>query len=175
MTQDGKRFPPAWTSPEERDSAWEAAGPDAARAYAKAHESENNLDFAFEDFEWVYVPRLPLADLGGKIWWQRWWREQRDLAARNGIPDMWETLLDEPIEEPVVFALGGRSEERFLHEIWDGNHRVGASVITDRSDVPAVVGIPRGMPPEDIAPSVRQAVEDAIANRDARWSGKRQP
>lgn len=58
------------------------------------------------------------------------------MWADEGDPERFDCILQEPIQEPVVVAVevNGRAY------LWDGNHRVGGSLLTGRKTVPAIVG-----------------------------------
>lgn len=86
-------------------------------------------------FTWREEPNYPLnriANTHDTI--ELFLSDQRAWAA-EGEPDRFDDMLYETILEPVVLVeIGG------LTYIWDGNHRVAASLLTRRTTIPAYVG-----------------------------------
>jgi hypothetical protein len=111
------------------------------------------------DCDWVFVPELPIDRLWPAKEAEWWWEEQNAEAEENGMGGLWDALLEEEIEEPIIVTFFGG--EKF--SIRDGNHRAAAVVITSRQTIPAVVGILKGMDldklPEEVATAVRLATQ----------------
>lgn len=76
--------------------------------------------------------------------WRVWMDREIRMWAREGDPERFDDELRNPIREPVVVVeMEGRAY------VWDGNHRIGGSVVADRMVVPAIVGRPRMDMPDD--------------------------
>lgn len=121
------------------------------------------------ELEWVHIPDLPVALLGGKTAWRRWWNEQNREARRFGCDGQWDHLLEEDIRDPIVIGFYGTQSDNnsrkagnaFLSSIWDGNHRTAACILTNRPTIPAVVGVHRQCDLNDLPKHVARAVEAA--------------
>jgi hypothetical protein len=127
-----------------------------------------------EDYDWQFLPFLPLDGIWPKERAEAYWDEERENALENtGDPGYWDHLLDEAIRDPIVIAFSpaerrsrwdGNHRETagrklpFVWSIWDGNHRAAACVLTGRKGVHAVVGIRKGMDPGDLPDDVREAL-----------------
>ena len=106
-----------------------------ARQYQDQWETAHVAAGPVSRFSWHYDPKYPL----GRIAYTRGVIElfQSDQRAwvEEGEPDRYNDLLKEPIQQPVILVeLGG------LTYIWDGNHRIAASLLTHRTTIPAYVG-----------------------------------
>ena len=73
----------------------------------------------------------------GKADWETWFASELEMDAKEALHRGWEQLLVEPIQEEVVVLI--RDGKGY---IWDGWHRVGASIVAGRETIRAVVGRP---------------------------------
>lgn len=134
---------------------------------AHAANWSNNGPYTTEELDWIYVPALPC-----NLFWtskaeaRAWWRDENRQARKYGAGGMWDCLLEEPIENPVVIGIYGADD----FDIWDGNHRMAACTINGVGSVPAVVGILKGLDRQDLPEKVRDmlgAILDARGPRPA--------
>lgn len=93
-----------------------------------------------EDFNWHVDPHYNINKKIDSLTPQQrveWMQAEIKAWADEGEPDRFDDMLDEPIVEEII-AVEEKDGATFL---WDGNHRVGASLLTGRTTVPAIVGI----------------------------------
>lgn len=145
---------------------WEERDEESLRAYASQWDDmERGSDPA--EMDWVFVAALPVPLGPEDRDWAAWWEDQRAEAAENGMDGLWDYLLDEEIEEPVVLDVHPPEDGRPRFGFRDGNHRVGATVVSGRERVPAVVGIERGLTLEDL-PGILRALPEFAAWEERR-------
>ena len=130
-------FPIGFIAPDERSWAWTRCHEDGLREYASQWE-DMTRDADPADMDWVYVDALPVPVSPHDQGWPAYWDEQQAEAARNG-----------------------------MEGFWDGNHRVGAAVVSGRMHVPAVVGIARNVGPADL-PEALRTIPEIVARLEAR-------
>lgn len=88
-------------------------------------------------YEWHYDPAYPLDRIACGPW-DEWMKEEIKMWAEEGQPDRYDDMFDRPIEEPIVITqVNGQGW------LWDGCHRVGASVLQGLKTIPAIVGRPK--------------------------------
>jgi hypothetical protein len=108
-----------------------------AKQYQNQFETGHVATGPASRFKWRYEPTYPLS----KIAYQRdaidLFRQDQQAWTEEGEPDRYDDLLNEPIRQPIILVEVGT-----LSYIWDGNHRVAASLLTNRHTIPAYVGIP---------------------------------
>jgi hypothetical protein len=89
-----------------------------------------------DEADWHYDPAFPVAALAGDAW-AAWFADECADAAADGRTGYYDDMLDREISEPIVVLL--RDGAGY---VWDGNHRVGATVTQGRSTIKAFVGSP---------------------------------
>lgn len=89
-------------------------------------------------FEWHFDPKYPLNNIHGKRDAVQFFQEDQTDRASEGQPDYYNFMLKQLIDEPIFLV-----QPNTLAYIWDGNHRVGASILTHRNTIPAYVGVPK--------------------------------
>ena len=159
-------FPIGFIAPDERSWAWTRCHEDGLREYASQWE-DMTRDADPADIDWVYVDALPVPVSPHDQGWPAYWDEQQAEAARNGMEGFWDHLLDEDVLTPVVLGLYGNERGWDQFGFWDGNHRVGAAVVSGRMHVPAVVGIARNVGPADL-PEALRTIPEIVARLEAR-------
>src|SRR5688572_5870420 len=87
-------------------------------------------------FIWHYEPNFPIDRIANKRDALELFTSDREAWTEEGEPDRFDDMLNEPIREPIVLVDTGT-----IGYIWDGNHRVAASILTNRSTISAYVGI----------------------------------
>lgn len=85
------------------------------------------------ELEWVYDPAYPVSRLDAPD--AEWFANEVKMAAEDGLNRDWDTMVAEPIREPIVTHENGGTGY-----IWDGYHRAGGSVAAGRETIPAIVG-----------------------------------
>lgn len=145
-----------------RNAAWEACDPRTLQAYvAQYHDTVNGA--SPDELDWIYIGAMPLAVFGEWARWYGWWQQQKVEAASNGMQSTWEPRLDpHQIIRPVVVSFHGGIQgkpEWFSFSIWDGNDLLAASLLRGCTELPAVVGVLKGLDVSDLPPTIRQAVE----------------
>lgn len=91
-------------------------------------------DVVLVEVEWRFEERYPLSRLGDPEEWREWFEGEVEAWSEEGQPGRYDDMLDRPIEEPVIVF------EEPRPELWDGNHRTGASFAAGRRTIPAIVG-----------------------------------
>lgn len=134
---------------EEIVSIFEMWTPPDLEEYARGYESENHFDGrGADEFDWRLVPEFPVGEFlkpsqayGTQTAeeWAAWFASENEFSAADYGHPYWEHLADEEITDPIIMSY---NEEGKWH-IWDGWHRTGAAIATDRPTVPAVVGTPK--------------------------------
>lgn len=148
----------------ELNSLFEMYTPPDLEEYAAGYESENyGDDRGAEDFDWQFIPEFPLSEFlkpsanagtQSKEQWAEWFQKENEWSAADYGQPYWEHLADEEINEPIVVSY---NDEGKWH-IWDGWHRTGASITTDRTTIPAVVGTPK----QQVAPPKKKAKRPSV-------------
>ena len=118
--------------------------PEALRAEARSVRHDNDdggIGYPDPELAVWTLERLPLSafmHIMSETDWDAWLDQEID-GGDGDRPDLYRSLLTEEIEEPIMATMiDGRGW------IWDGYHRVGASVAKAAADVLAIVGrIPR--------------------------------
>jgi hypothetical protein len=129
------------------------AGLLAWAGFAEAN-SQVDGDFPADEAEWRIERDYPLAPFtglvdGGRDGWVEWFREECAMQVEEGRDGYLELLLEEIETTVTVVELSG---ERV--DVWDGWHRIGASIVRGSAAIPALVG-DRRIPYEPEAPSMR--------------------
>lgn len=107
-----------------------------AQQYANQFEETHVATGPASRFNWRYEPHYGLDRIAYKKDAVELFKSDQKAWADDGDPHRYDDLLNEPIHEPIVIVeIGG------LSYIWDGNHRVAASLLTNRSTIPAYVGV----------------------------------
>ena len=92
-------------------------------------------------FSWREEPNFPIDRIAGKHNIVQYFERDQKAWAEDGDPGYYDDMLNEPIQEPVIVVqIGG------LAYLWDGNHRIAASILTGRTTIPAYVGTPLKIP-----------------------------
>lgn len=111
-----------------------------AACWQGAANSQHDGNFPAEEVTWRIdtdydiTPFIGLME-GGYPSWVRWFREECEMQVEEGRGGYLELLL-ENIEEPTVTVeLPGDRVD-----IWDGWHRIGASIVRRAPTVPVLVG-----------------------------------
>lgn len=96
--------------------------------------------FPSTEADWAYAADFPIAGLldlmdGGREDWLAWFRSENAWAAEDGRPGYGD-LLTQDVHDPVCVVQhpDGRVD------IWDGWHRVAATIVKGASTIKAVVG-----------------------------------
>jgi len=121
----------AWVPP---DAARYAAGFEDNSSVAKANEVDWEYDATFPLDMFINSKSTQWGTMNQKQWAEWYHREVKDFRQDQGH-DIWGNLEHEEIEEPVVAVF---TDDGW--DLWDGWHRVGASIAAGRTTVPAVVG-----------------------------------
>lgn len=127
---DAAPFAPTQARMVEMARSWQGAG---------SRYPESDVDPA--TLAWRYEPGFPVARLlalmgpGGAAAWAEWFAGECRCSVEDGRAGYADLLL-ETVEEPVVLVElpDGRLD------VWDGWHRVGATVVGRRPGVPTIVG-----------------------------------
>jgi hypothetical protein len=94
-----------------------------------------------EDADWAYVANYPLdkllAKFGGVEGCKQWFREECQFSMEEGRGG-YGYLVVQPIREAAVLV--ERDGEPF---IWDGWHRIAASIVKGETTIKAIVGEPK--------------------------------
>lgn len=91
--------------------------------------------------DWVLVEQYPLAKLGSPDDWSKWFASEVKAWADEGDKTRFNDMMNGPILCPVVIL-----ERDGVGYVWDGNHRVGASLTRGLTHIPAIVGTPKPAP-----------------------------
>jgi len=113
---------------------------DIASMYQYDNDDGSDLFFEPQDGVWTYHTAYPLCELinimpGGADAWREWFVNETAIFLKEGLRDYRE-LLNKPVTDPVVLAVKDKQVA-----IWDGYHRIAASIINNRP-LPAIVGQP---------------------------------
>jgi len=111
--------------------------------YDDQWEDEHPAGQPAESFFWEELSSFPLTRFNemGSAEWVKWFRTEQDIWTEDGQPDRYDDMLNEEIEIPVIAV---ELENGDIH-IWDGYHRIGASIVAGRESVPAIIGKPLDM------------------------------
>ncbi|SOC30340.1 hypothetical protein [Thalassospira xiamenensis] len=140
------------------DDVWSRCSPEELSEFAGRWE-DMVTSTQPEELDWLYIAKLPVAALWSKEDAEEYWKEQSLEAAENGMPGMWDALLDEPVFEPIVVGFYGRHENGHdSFSIWDGSHRSAAYAITDRPNISAVIGITKKLDLDELPGLIRPVV-----------------
>ena len=97
---------------------------------------------------WTEYTHFDLSVLGEAENWKEWFREEQRMWAMDGDPARYDSLLKEEIIEPVVIL---KRDDTYY--VWDGNHRIGASLTKGEYLIKAIVGVPTAqLTPKKIKP-----------------------
>lgn len=106
-----------------------------ARQYQDQFEAGHVATGPASRFLWHYEPNYPLNRIANTLDAIELFQSDQQAWAEEGEPDRYDDLLHQPIRQPVIVVeIGG------LTYIWDGNHRIAASLLTHRTIIPAYVG-----------------------------------
>ena len=93
-------------------------------------------------FHWDEHKEYPVSNFitanDTKEAWIEWFKFEQKIWADEGQPDRFDDMLTAEIAEPVYGVDLGDGEAL----LWDGNHRVAASVVAGRETIPAIIGKP---------------------------------
>lgn len=95
-------------------------------------------------FSWHFATSYPIARIQDRTdaEWRDWMLAEVRMWAEDGDPDYWNDEIRNPTRDPVIVVeIDGRAHT------WDGNHRIGGSVLSNRETVPAIVGVPKADEP----------------------------
>lgn len=86
---------------------------------------------------WEFRQALPLSLFGPIERWTEWFASECSLWAEEGEPHRFDSMKSGCIHEPIVVLM--RAGEA---HVWDGSHRIAASLIARKTTIPAIVGVP---------------------------------
>jgi hypothetical protein len=124
-------------------SQWsEAALREEAQGYAHDNYAPGEDGYCNpKQANWQYVDKFELEQLahlmGDASEWKAWLDAELAMDRDDELHRDWDRLLVEPIEEEVVILV--RDDKGY---IWDGWHRVAASIVSGRTTIKAIVGQP---------------------------------
>ncbi len=96
---------------------------------------------------WRYEHAFELAAVKDLLAdWKKWFDIEIAMEEAAGIGCGYRAMLDEDIDDEIVVLLRGRRAY-----IWDGWHAVAAALISGRTTLKAIVGVPH----QDAAPQQR--------------------
>jgi hypothetical protein len=106
--------------------------------FADQYETGHDASGPASRFEWTFEPSWNLeSTIDGMAPSERisWMESEIAIWSDDGDPERFSDLLTEQIETPVIaVTVNGKDY------LWDGNHRVAASLMTGRATAPAIVG-----------------------------------
>ncbi|MBK7471253.1 MAG: hypothetical protein IPI73_12125 [Betaproteobacteria bacterium] len=96
---------------------------------------------------WRYERAFDLAAVKDLLAdWKKWFEIEIAIEEAAGIGCGYREMLDEDIDDEIIVLLRGRRAY-----IWDGWHAVAAALISGRTTLKAIVGVPH----QDAAPQQR--------------------
>lgn len=78
---------------------------------------------------------LPLMDTVDEF--QSWWNDEVEILGDVKGECYFNDLLSNEIREPIIISI---IDSRIF--VWDGWHRIAASVITGKTTIPVIFGVP---------------------------------
>jgi hypothetical protein len=85
--------------------------------------------------QWRFDPHLSISELGPEQGWLTLIQEDIQNWTEEGQPNRFRDMIRHRIRMPIVVLV--RDEQ---HYVWDGAHRIGASLLAGRTTIPAVIG-----------------------------------
>lgn len=118
---------------------WPEATPMQLRGYAEGEGMTRSGPMTAADADWVLVPEFPLSEIMPLVGDQQAWAKWLENEHEDGYEGIDGSV--EP-DDPIIVAYdpadnGGKAM------IWDGWHRSAGAIISGRTTIPAVVGVPR--------------------------------
>lgn len=119
-----------------------SATPEDMTAMARHWQSEGT--FRAADADWTYVENFDIANLsdlvrveggGGSNPWLEWFRNEC-LDAMDEEREGYGNLLVEDVEEAIVIGFGADGDI----EVWDGWHRLGATIVKGETTIRTLMG-----------------------------------
>lgn len=107
-----------------------------------------------EDHTWLWVDTAPWDALGGRDTWVAFWDQAQEEQA-----GYWDGLLDlGGTWDPLTVALvpGDEPGEACWANVWDGNHRLGATAVLEMEPRRLVLGVPHEVRWEDLPTAWQQ-------------------
>lgn len=88
-----------------------------------------------KELRWLEVSDYPISRLVDATD-AKWFKEEREMWAEEGQPERFDDMLDSEIHSPIIIFDDGHHGY-----IWDGYHRVGATVTRGVATIKAIVGV----------------------------------
>lgn len=92
------------------------------------------------DASWLFHDKYPLSGFLSLMTydeWKEWFRNECLWASEDGRQGYGNLFLQDIRQPVVVMNIGENSDD-----IWDGWHRVGASIVKNAHSIPSIVGTP---------------------------------
>lgn len=116
---------------------------DVARQYQDQFSSGEDGYADPNKLSWKYVKNYPIDKFiygnTTKDSWVDWIKQEIEWAEEDGREGYYDDLFEGDIHTSIVVV-----ELNGLTYIWDGNHRVGASIAQGKETIPAIVGYKKG-------------------------------
>jgi hypothetical protein len=86
---------------------------------------------------WEVQEAFPLALFGPIERWVEWFAGECGLWAEEGEPNRFDSMKSGEIREPIVLLM-----RNGVAHVWDGSHRIAASLVAGKATIRAIVGVP---------------------------------
>lgn len=112
----------------------------AVSIYNDQWENDHPAGQPADTFFWEEIKEYPVQKFNemSLTEWLLWFKAELEIWAQEGQPDRFDDMLNEDISTPVI---GVDLGDKGIY-IWDGYHRIAASITAGRSFIPAIIGRP---------------------------------